>query len=124
VEQTLKVLQRLLIHTSLRVEKRLNSRIITAVLLQSHVARLTSESEEAQYIAYQFKRAHLMQGIPYSQMAVIVRSHGNTASAIRRAFSQVSIPTAGDIEALAHNAAIAPFLLLARVATGCTAAQS
>ncbi len=83
-----------------------------------HAARLTSESEEAQYIAYQFKRAHLMQGIPYSQMAVIVRSHGQTASAIRRAFSQVSIPTAGDIEALANNAAIAPFLLLARVATG------
>ena len=52
-------------------------------------ARLTSESEEAQYIAYQFKRAHLMQGVPYSQMAVIVRSHGQTASAIRRAFAQV-----------------------------------
>ena len=83
-----------------------------------HAARLTSESEEGQYIAYQFKRAHLMQGIPYSQMAVIVRSHGQAASAIRRAFSQVSIPTAGDIEALANNAAIAPFLLLARVATG------
>ena len=81
-------------------------------------ARLTSESEEAQYIAYQFKRAHLMQGVPYSQMAVIVRSHGQTASAIRRAFSQVGIPTAGDVEALATNAAIAPFLLLARVATG------
>ena len=82
------------------------------------VARLTSESEEAQYIAYQFKRAHLMQGIPYSEMAVIVRSHGQTAAAIRRAFSQVSIPTAGDVEALASSAAIAPFLLLARVATG------
>lgn len=81
-------------------------------------ARLTSESEEAQYIAYQFKRAHLMQGVPYSEMAVIVRSHGQRASAIRRAFAQVSIPVAGDIEALANNAAIAPFLLLARVATG------
>jgi superfamily I DNA/RNA helicase len=81
-------------------------------------ARLGSESEEAQYIAYQFKRAHLMKGIPYSQMAVIVRSHGQTASAIRRAFSQVAIPTAGDSEALANNAAIAPFILLARVATG------
>jgi superfamily I DNA/RNA helicase len=84
----------------------------------SQSARLTSESEEAQYIAYQFKRAHLMQGIPYSQMAVILRSHGQTASAIRRAFAQVGIPTAGDVEALANNAAIAPFLLLARVATG------
>ncbi|MEY4019993.1 MAG: hypothetical protein RL484_145, partial [Actinomycetota bacterium] len=84
----------------------------------AQTARLHSESEEAQYIAYLFKRAHLMQGVPYSQMAVIVRSHGQTASAIRRAFAQVSIPTAGDVEALAHNAAIAPFLLLARVATG------
>ena len=84
----------------------------------AQTVRLASESEEAQYIAYQFKRAHLMEGVPYSQMAVIVRSHGQTASAIRRAFSQVSIPTAGDVEALANNAAIAPFLLLARVATG------
>jgi superfamily I DNA/RNA helicase len=84
----------------------------------AQTARLHSESEEAQYIAYQYKRAHLMQGIPYSQMAVIVRSHGQTASAIRRAFAQVGIPTAGDVEALANNAAIAPFLLLARVATG------
>ena len=84
----------------------------------AQTARLSSESEEAQFIAYQFKRAHLMQGVPYSQMAVIVRSHGQTASAIRRAFAQVSIPTAGDVEALANNAAIAPFLLLARVATG------
>ena len=84
----------------------------------TQTARLASESEEAQYIAYNFKRAHLMQGVPYSQMAVIVRSHGQTASAIRRAFSQVGIPTAGDVEALANNAAIAPFLLLARVTTG------
>jgi superfamily I DNA/RNA helicase/RecB family exonuclease len=85
---------------------------------ETQTARLHSESEEAQFIAYQFKRAHLMQAVPYSQMAVIVRSHGQTASAIRRAFAQVSIPTAGDVEALANNAAIAPFLLLARVATG------
>ena len=82
------------------------------------IARLGAESEEAQFIAYQFKAAHLKLGVPYSQMAVIVRSHGQSASAIRRAFAQVSIPVAGDIEALAKNAAIAPFLLLARIATG------
>jgi len=82
------------------------------------VARLLSESEEAQFIAHQFKRAHLMHGIAYSQMAVIVRSHGQSSAAIRRAFAQVAIPTAGDIEALANNAAIAPFLLLAKVAAG------
>ena len=77
-----------------------------------------SESEEAHHIAHQFKRAHLIDGIPYSEMAVIVRSHGSTVSAIRRAFGNVGIPTALDLEVLAHNAAIAPFLLLAKVATG------
>ncbi len=81
-------------------------------------ALFASESEEAQYIAYLFKRAHLMHAVPYSEMAVILRSHGQTGASIRRAFSQVGIPIAADIEALANNAAIAPFLLLARVATG------
>ena len=81
-------------------------------------ARLNSQSEEAEYIAYLFKRAHLMHGIPYSQMAVILRSAGTQASALRRAFAQVSIPVAGDLEALSTNPAIAPFILIARVATG------
>jgi len=81
-------------------------------------ARLNSQSEEAQYIAYLFKRAHLMHGIPYSQMAVILRSAGTQASALRRAFAQVSIPVAGDLEALSTNPAIAPFILIAKVATG------
>ncbi|MTA36046.1 MAG: AAA family ATPase [Actinobacteria bacterium] len=81
-------------------------------------ARLRSQSEEAQYIAYHFKRAHLMHAIPYSQMAVILRTAGTQASALRRAFAQVSIPVAGDLEALSANPAIAPFLLMARVATG------
>lgn len=82
------------------------------------LARLRSQSEEAQYIAYHFKRAHLMHGIPYSQMAVILRTAGTQASALRRAFAQVSIPVAGDLEALSTNPAIAPFILMARVATG------
>ncbi len=82
------------------------------------IARLRSQSEEAQYIAYHFKRAHLMHAIPYSQMAVILRSSGTQASALRRAFAQVSIPVAGDLEALSSNPALAPFILLARVASG------
>lgn len=82
------------------------------------IARLRSQSEEAQYIAYLFKRAHLMHAIPYSQMAVILRASGTQASALRRAFAQVSIPVAGDLEALSTNPAIAPFILIAKVATG------
>ena len=77
-----------------------------------------SGAEEAQFIAYQLKRAHLMQGIPYSEMAVILRSHSVASASIRRALGQASVPVAGDAEALAHNTAIAPFLLLARVAAG------
>jgi len=80
------------------------------------IERLRSVSEEAQYIAYQFRRAHLVDGVPYSQMAVLVRSPGTLTSALRRAFAQVSIPVAGELEALATNASIAPFLLLAEIA--------
>ncbi|GBL28615.1 hypothetical protein EMGBS9_04420 [Actinomycetota bacterium] len=49
-------------------------------------------------------------------MAVILRSPGIQASSLRRAFSQVGIPAASELQALAGNPAIAPFLLLARVA--------
>jgi superfamily I DNA/RNA helicase/RecB family exonuclease len=79
---------------------------------------LRSESEEAQYIAYNIKRAHLIEGIAYSDMAIIVRAHNTTATAIRRALGQSGIPVVGDREAIASNAAIAPFLLLARIAAG------
>jgi hypothetical protein len=50
-------------------------------------------------------------------MAIILRSGGASASAIRRACMQASIPTVGEVEALGNNVAIAPFLLLARIAT-------
>ena len=82
------------------------------------VVQLLSESEEAQYIAYQCKRAHLIEGVAYADMAIILRSHNTTATAIRRALGQSAIPVAGDREALSSSAALAPFLLLARVAAG------
>jgi superfamily I DNA/RNA helicase len=77
-----------------------------------------SESEEAQFIAYNIKRAHLIEGVAYSDMAIILRSQNTSASAIRRALGQSGIPVAGDREAIASSAALAPFLLLARVAAG------
>lgn len=80
------------------------------------VHRFRSGAEEAAFIAHQFRSAHLREGISYSDMAVIVRSPGLTASALRRAFSYVGIPVASQLQALAGNPAIAPFLLLARVA--------
>jgi superfamily I DNA/RNA helicase/RecB family exonuclease len=82
------------------------------------VGRFRSLSEEAQFIAYQFRHAHLIENRPWNQMAVILRSPGSQASALRRAFSQTGIPVASDIEPLSKNPAIAPFLLIAQIALG------
>jgi superfamily I DNA/RNA helicase/RecB family exonuclease len=82
------------------------------------VHRFRSAAEEAAFIAHQFRSAHLRQGISYSDMAVVLRTPGVQASALRRAFSQVGIPVATELQALAGNPAISPFLLLARVAIG------
>lgn len=79
------------------------------------VACLRTQSEEAQFIAYQFRRAHLMDGVPWSQMAVILRSPGVVASAVRRAFVQAGIPVATEMEVLSNNPAIAPLILMAQV---------
>jgi len=81
-----------------------------------HVHRFRSGAEEAAFIAHQFRRAHVRDGIAYNQMAVILRSPGMQAASLRRAFSQVGIPVASELQALAGNPAIAPFLLLAKVA--------
>ena len=83
---------------------------------QVQVHRFRSGAEEAAFIAHQFRSAHLREGISYSSMAVILRSPGLQASSLRRAFSQVGIPVASELQALAGNPAIAPFLLIARVA--------
>jgi superfamily I DNA/RNA helicase/RecB family exonuclease len=85
---------------------------------QKFAIEVKSEAEEAQYIAYNIKRAHLIEGIAYADMAIVVRGHNTASAAIRRALGQSSIPVAGDREAIASNAAIAPFLTLARVAAG------
>ncbi len=80
------------------------------------VNRFSSCAEEAAFIAHQFRSAHLRRGVSYSEMAVVLRTPGAQASALRRAFSQVGIPVASELQALAGNPAISPFLLLARVA--------
>lgn len=82
------------------------------------VAKLRSRSESAQYIASVLRSAHLQEGLPWSKMAVILRSPGADVSAIARAFTQNSIPVAIDSAALAlaDNPAVKPLLLLAAVA--------
>jgi len=81
------------------------------------VGRFRSASEEAQFIAYQFRHARLINNTPWNQMAVVLRTPGAGASVLRRAFSQAGIPVASEIAALSGNPAITPFLLLAQIAT-------
>ena len=82
------------------------------------IGRFRSASEEAQFIAYQFRHARLINGTPWSEMAVILRTPGIGASVLRRALSQAGIPVASEIAALSGNPAITPFLLLAQIAIG------
>ena len=99
-----------------------NKRVIAPAIAQVNEVvqthRLRSSSEEAAFIAHQFRSAHLNHGIAYSDMAVLFRSPGVAASSLRRAFAQVGIPVTSELEALAGNPSIAPFLLLSEVAIG------
>ena len=82
------------------------------------VAKFTSQSESASHIAYALRSAHLRDGLPWSKMAVLVRSPGSEVAALTRAFSQSGIPVSIDSAALAlaENPAISPILSIASVA--------
>ena len=82
------------------------------------VAKFASQSESASHIAYTLRSAHLRDGVPWSKMAVLVRSPGSEVAALTRAFSQSGIPTSVDSAALAlaENPAITPILSIASIA--------
>ena len=82
------------------------------------IAKLASRSESAHYIAHALRAANLHSGVPWSKMAVIVRSPGADISAIQRAFAQSSIPSQVDSAALAlaDNPAVKPLLVIAEIA--------
>lgn len=82
------------------------------------VAKLTSQSESATYIAHSLRSAHLKDGLPWSQMAVLVRAPGSEVAALQRAFIQSGIPVSIDalMIALSENPAILPLLLIAKIA--------
>ncbi|MFM8825039.1 MAG: ATP-dependent helicase, partial [Candidatus Nanopelagicus sp.] len=84
------------------------------------VALLGSSSEEANYIAHQFRSAHLTLGTAWSKMAVIVRSPGAQITALARAFAMNQIPVEIDAQALSlgDNPAIKPIITIAQIALG------
>ncbi|GAA3953645.1 ATP-dependent DNA helicase [Gordonia caeni] len=52
----------------------------------------SSAAKEATAVADLLRRAHLFDGVPWSQMAVIVRSVPRALPALRRAFSSAGVP--------------------------------
>lgn len=53
---------------------------------------LTTTGSEATFIADQLRRAHLLDGVPWSAMAVLVRSPAALLPGLRRAFSVAGVP--------------------------------
>ena len=82
--------------------------------------KLTSQADCASYIAYQFRKAHLIDGVPWSEMAVILRSPGAAVTALQRAFAANNIPLGIDAGAttLTQNPLVRPLLSLAQIAIG------
>jgi superfamily I DNA/RNA helicase/RecB family exonuclease len=77
---------------------------------------------EANWVADQLRRARLIDGVPWSEMAVLVRSATRSIPVLHRALAAAGVPvaTAGDELPLAEQPAVRPFLTLLR----CAAAPS
>ncbi|MGP3952010.1 ATP-dependent helicase [Streptomyces sp. 7N604] len=69
-------------------------------------------------IADILRRAHLEDGVPWREMAVLVRAGGRTIPAVRRALTAAGVPLDidGDDLPLRHEPAVAPLLTALRVA--------
>ncbi len=82
------------------------------------ILRFRSVSHEVSYIAQAMRRSHLQEGIPYSQMAVILRTPSTLASSLQRAFAIASVPINVDANAtaLARHSAVKPLLQIAQIA--------
>jgi superfamily I DNA/RNA helicase/RecB family exonuclease len=83
------------------------------------VVRLhATDAAEAAWAADQLRRAHLIDGVPWSEMAVLVRSAEQSAQLPQRAFATAGIPVTTDADELplARQPAVRPFLELLRVA--------
>jgi superfamily I DNA/RNA helicase/RecB family exonuclease len=85
-----------------------------SVLVRLHA----SAAAEAAWVADQLRRAHLMDGVAWSDMAVLVRSATRSVPVLHRALAAAGVPVAapGDELPLAQQPAVRPFLALLRCA--------
>jgi superfamily I DNA/RNA helicase/RecB family exonuclease len=75
-----------------------------------------SASQEAAVVADVLRRAHLLDGVPWAAMAVLVRSVTRQVPLLRRALSAAAVPAAvaGDELPLEAEPAVRPLLMLLR----------
>ncbi|MFD4020290.1 ATP-dependent helicase [Streptomyces sindenensis] len=73
-------------------------------------------STELENIADLLRRAHLEDGVPWQEMAVLVRAGGRSLPAVRRALISAGVPLEvdGDDLPLRHEPAVAPLLTALR----------
>lgn len=81
---------------------------------------LTTPAKEAALIADTLRRAHLLDGVPWSDMAVIVRSVPRTLAPLRRALLAAGVPvtTAASELPLARQHGVSGLLLVLRALAG------
>ncbi|WP_049571297.1 ATP-dependent helicase [Nonomuraea sp. SBT364] len=77
-----------------------------------------STSQEAAVVADTLRRAHLIDGVPWHRMAVLVRSATRQVPLLRRALVTAGVPTmiAGDEVPIAQEPGVRPLLTMLRVA--------
>ncbi|MEU7589475.1 ATP-dependent DNA helicase [Micromonospora sp. NPDC049230] len=77
-----------------------------------------STTSEAAWLAHALRSAHLLDGVPWSRMAVLVRSAALQLPTLRRALHAAGVPTVvhGEDLPLHLQPAVAPLLLLLRCA--------
>jgi superfamily I DNA/RNA helicase/RecB family exonuclease len=75
-------------------------------------------AEEVQAVADLLRRAHLQDGVPWREMAVLVRSGVRSIPVLRRAFAMAGVPVtvAADEVPVARDPAVAPLIAALRVA--------
>lgn len=80
--------------------------------VEVHVLR--TAGEEAAYVAHRLRAAHLLDGVPWREMAVVVRSTERHLPALRRALAVAGVPASvgGDDLPLVQQPAVTPFLRL------------
>ncbi|TDB71992.1 ATP-dependent helicase [Micromonospora sp. KC723] len=82
------------------------------------VRTFRSTTSEAAWLAHALRTAHLLDGVPWSEMAVLVRSTHLHLPSLRRALHTAGVPTVvhGEDLPLHLQPAVAPLLLLLRCA--------